>query len=214
MKDAMTEASALTVGLAVWIKVRAGAHSTRHTPIPNPPPTRTQNPDANSDDVFLAGTVSVIDGGTCSVKLKDGKEINAKTHDVFAANPTELICPDNTMLIHLNEPSLLQNVRARYEKKDIYTLTGARLIPSRLRLACRRATPICSRSQHSGSSSPHLILSPLYLCLSTPYPTPPHPTPPRPHLNHPTPPRYFRELSCLAAIASLLRFHPARNESI
>ena len=97
--------------------------------LPSRPPTRAQNPDTSSEDVFLAASITEATAGSCTVKLKDGKSLTAKSHDVLAANPDGLVCPDNTMLIHLNEPAILENVKARYAAKDIYTLTGTRSCP-------------------------------------------------------------------------------------
>ena len=36
--------------------------------------------------------------------------------------------PDNCELIELTEASVLENVRRRYEKREIYTFTGRRLL--------------------------------------------------------------------------------------
>ena len=87
------------------------------------------NPDAKSEQVYLKGEGTFSeDGQDCKVQLSGGKEMALKAVDVLKANPEGLVCSDNTMLIHLSEATLLENVRLRYEAKDIYTLTGTILL--------------------------------------------------------------------------------------
>ena len=57
-----------------------------------------------------------------------GAEVQVRATDVSPANPAGLTPPDNCMLIHLSEATLLENVRARYFAKEIYTLTGSILL--------------------------------------------------------------------------------------
>jgi myosin heavy subunit len=63
------------------------------------------------------------------VRIKaGGAEVQVRATDVSPANPAGLTPPDNCMLIHLSEATLLENVRARYFAKEIYTLTGSILL--------------------------------------------------------------------------------------
>jgi len=90
-----------------------------------------RNPDAASEEVYLPGTVvgEAEDGsGDVTVKLDNKKQHAVNSADVFTANPEGFTCPDNTMLIHLSEATLLDNLRKRYHAKDIYTLTGSILL--------------------------------------------------------------------------------------
>ena len=93
-----------------------------------------RNPDAAGDEVYILGELCgdkqtiPAEGGDVTIKLKNKKEVAVHSSELFAANPASLVCPDNTMLIHLSEATLLQNVRARYAAKDIYTLTGTILL--------------------------------------------------------------------------------------
>jgi myosin heavy subunit len=93
-----------------------------------------QNPKPNAEEVYVLGSVTdaAAADGSVAVKLDGGAsgaaELNAHTADIFQANPDGLVCPDNTMLIHLSEPTLLANVRARFAAKEIYTLTGSILL--------------------------------------------------------------------------------------
>ena len=82
-----------------------------------------------ADEVYLLGTVvGEPEAGQVTVKLPDGKEQSLHTSDIFSANPDGFVAPDNTMLIHLSEATLLANLRQRYKSKDIYTLTGTILL--------------------------------------------------------------------------------------
>ena len=92
-----------------------------------------RNPDASADECYMLGSVVgepepgtgdrtvVLDGPS-------GRSISVHASDVSTANPDGFVCPDNTMLIHLSEATLLENLRARYQSKDIYTLTGTILL--------------------------------------------------------------------------------------
>jgi len=85
-----------------------------------------------SAEPFAPGTiVNVQQGGDrLTVKKQDGTEVafDSKNADVFAANPTGTSAPDHCALLHLNEPSVLENSRARFLKDNIYTYTGKILI--------------------------------------------------------------------------------------
>ena len=89
-----------------------------------------QNPDEKAEEVFITGTLVSTDPAkeVSKVKLKDGKELEVRSTDVSAANPDGVTAPDNTMLIHLSEATLLENVRLRFKNKEIYTLTGTILL--------------------------------------------------------------------------------------
>ena len=91
-----------------------------------------RNPDAGGEEVFvlgeLVGDPALAEGGEVTVRLRNKKEVIVHSSELFTANPDGLTMPDNTMLIHLSEATLLQNVRARYTAKEIYTLTGTILL--------------------------------------------------------------------------------------
>ena len=48
--------------------------------------------------------------------------------DCFAANPADTTAPDHCALIHLNDPCILENSRARFKDDHIYTYVGHILI--------------------------------------------------------------------------------------
>ena len=88
-----------------------------------------QNPVDGADEVYVLGTVVSTEGEQSTVRMQaGGSEVAVDPADIHVANPDGLTCPDNTMLIHLSEATLLANVRARYTAKEIYTLTGSILL--------------------------------------------------------------------------------------
>ena len=90
-----------------------------------------RNPDSASDEVYILGSVvgETEDGsGDMMVKLDNKKQHAVNPADIFKANPDGFIAPDNTMLIHLSEATLLANLRSRFASKEIYTLTGSILL--------------------------------------------------------------------------------------
>ena len=136
-----------------------------------------RSPDPNSSEVYVLGTEVASEGedaasGQTTVQLDaGGKRVMVEATDVFPANPDGLTCPDNTMLIHLSEATLLANVRARYATKEIYTLTGSIL----LAMNPFEELPIYSEAQMGeykgkplGGASPHVfgIAEAAYLMLS------------------------------------------------
>ncbi len=99
----------LKVGEAIWLRAQKG-----------------------SAEPFIPGTVTNVQqgGARLTVKGSDGKEValDNKNADVFAANPPGSTASDHCALIHLNEPSVLENSRQRFMSDDIYTYTGKILI--------------------------------------------------------------------------------------
>ena len=98
---------------------------------PVAPRAAWQNPDDKSEDVFILGALvsTDTDKEVSKVRIKaGGAEVQVRATDVSSANPAGLTAPDNCMLIHLSEATLLENVRARYFTKEIYTLTGSILL--------------------------------------------------------------------------------------
>ena len=90
-----------------------------------------RNPQADGEEVYVLGElVGEADGSDVTVKMDKGGSATIDREQVFTANPDGLVCPDNTMLIHLSEATLLANLRSRYQSKDIYTLTGSILLVS------------------------------------------------------------------------------------
>ena len=81
---------------------------------------------------FELGQVTNVQQNGARVTVADAsgaeRAFDAANADVFPANPAGSTAPDHCGLIHLNEPSILENSRARYASDDIYTYTGKILI--------------------------------------------------------------------------------------
>lgn len=132
----------------VWLSGGADSDGVAFTPMG----TRVwlRNPDASADEVYILGNVVEEpaiehEPGDVVVKFAGSKKEHAlHASDAFTANPEGFTCPDNTMLIHLSEATLLANLRSRYQEKDIYTLTGTiLLVRARMRMSriCEYAAP-------------------------------------------------------------------------
>ena len=102
-------ASKMRIGDPVWLRTAKGA-----------------------TEPFEQGKVVNVqqNGARLTVLDAAGNErpFDAQNADVFASNPPGSTAPDHCGLIHLNEPSILENSRARYAVGDIYTYTGKILI--------------------------------------------------------------------------------------
>ena len=95
----------LCVGDAVWLRNRS------------------------KDAVFVRGVLSSAAADGCGVELSDGSLVQRHADELYAANgPDEPPPPDHSSLVHLNEPCILENTRARYAKGEIYTYTGQILV--------------------------------------------------------------------------------------
>jgi len=88
--------------------------------------------DKGAKEPFERGNVTNVqqNGARLTVKDASGNEraFDAQNADVFASNPLGSTASDHCGLIHLNEPSILENSRARYNNQIIYTYTGKILI--------------------------------------------------------------------------------------
>ena len=114
--------------------------------------------DKNASDPWREGTVVRLRGDQVVVKTSDG-EHECSAADAPLSNPGQPV-EDLVQLNNLNEPSLLHNLRARYEHDDIYTYTGPILI------AINPFTPMphlygghmmeCYAGADQGELSPHV----------------------------------------------------------
>ncbi|XP_039257328.1 myosin-7-like [Styela clava] len=94
---------------------------------------QTQKPDGKKyawvpaeNDSYLRGEVLSIEGGKCKLKSLDGeKEVTLKEEDLQQMNPPRYNkCEDMVNMTHLNEASVLNNLKDRYEAFMIYTYSG------------------------------------------------------------------------------------------
>ncbi|RXN10429.1 heavy polypeptide skeletal muscle [Labeo rohita] len=77
-------------------------------------------------ELYVKGTIKSKDGGKVTVIVNDTKEERvAKEDDVHPMNPPKFDkIEDMAMMTHLNEPSVLYNLKERYAAWMIYTYSG------------------------------------------------------------------------------------------
>ena len=96
----------LKIGDAVWLRSEKG-----------------------DSEPFTAGTITKVQqgGARLTVEWPNGKEVVADTAkvDVFPANPQGSKAADHCALIHLNEPTVLENTKARFESDGICEPDGS-----------------------------------------------------------------------------------------
>ena len=80
-------------------------------------------PAEGSEECFVRATVSQIDGDKCVVTTEGGVECTVPRKLVVKADSGGTQS-NNLMLVELNEPSLLHNLRARFDGGTVYTYTG------------------------------------------------------------------------------------------
>ncbi|XP_050978503.1 myosin, heavy chain 7B, cardiac muscle, beta a isoform X2 [Labeo rohita] len=76
-------------------------------------------------DAYIEVEIREIDGDKVIVETKDGKCLTVKEDDIQQMNPPKFdMIEDMAMLTHLNEASVLYNLRRRYSSWMIYTYSG------------------------------------------------------------------------------------------
>ncbi|KAL0193359.1 hypothetical protein M9458_011655, partial [Cirrhinus mrigala] len=77
-------------------------------------------------ELYVKGTIKSKDGAKVTVIVNDTKEERvAKEDDVHPMNPPKFDkIEDMAMMTHLNEPSVLYNLKERYAAWMIYTYSG------------------------------------------------------------------------------------------
>uniref|UniRef100_A0A671P9I4 Myosin-7-like n=1 Tax=Sinocyclocheilus anshuiensis TaxID=1608454 RepID=A0A671P9I4_9TELE len=76
-------------------------------------------------DEYIDVEIREIDGDKVIVETKDGKCLTVKEDDIQQMNPPKFdMIEDMAMLTHLNEASVLYNLRRRYSNWMIYTYSG------------------------------------------------------------------------------------------
>ncbi|XP_058239744.1 myosin heavy chain, fast skeletal muscle-like [Hemibagrus wyckioides] len=81
---------------------------------------------ADDKELYLKGTIKSRDGGKVTVELLESKESRTvKEDDVYPMNPPKFDkIEDMAMMTHLNEASVLYNLKERYAAWMIYTYSG------------------------------------------------------------------------------------------
>uniref|UniRef100_H2Y4B8 Myosin motor domain-containing protein n=1 Tax=Ciona savignyi TaxID=51511 RepID=H2Y4B8_CIOSA len=94
---------------------------------------QTQKPDGkkyvwfpDKENAYVKGELIKTDKGKCTIKACDGgKEMTVKEDDLQEMNPPRYEkCEDMAGMTFLNEASVLNNLRSRYESFMIYTYSG------------------------------------------------------------------------------------------
>ncbi|XP_044161130.1 myosin-4-like [Bufo gargarizans] len=76
-------------------------------------------------ELYIKGIITARDSGKVTVKTDDGKEVTVKDTQVYPQNPPKFDkIEDMAMLTHLNEASVLYNLKERYAAWMIYTYSG------------------------------------------------------------------------------------------
>ncbi|XP_030060036.1 myosin-15 [Microcaecilia unicolor] len=74
---------------------------------------------------YLEAEIKETSGGKVTVEIADGKTVVVKEGDIQQMNPPKFdMIEDMAMLTHLNEASVLHNLRKRYANWMIYTYSG------------------------------------------------------------------------------------------
>uniref|UniRef100_A0A667Y6D2 Myosin, heavy chain b n=1 Tax=Myripristis murdjan TaxID=586833 RepID=A0A667Y6D2_9TELE len=81
---------------------------------------------ADAKDLYVKGTILSKEGGKITVKITESQEtVTAKEDDVTPMNPPKFDkIEDMAMMTHLNEASVLYNLKERYAAWMIYTYSG------------------------------------------------------------------------------------------
>ncbi|XP_053103198.1 myosin-7B [Hemicordylus capensis] len=76
-------------------------------------------------EAYIEVEIKESSGGKVTVETKDKKTITVKEDDIQQMNPPKFdMLEDMAMLTHLNEASVLHNLKRRYSKWMIYTYSG------------------------------------------------------------------------------------------
>ena len=80
-------------------------------------------PKEGSEECFSRAKVLTVDADRCKVRTESGVEVKTDRKLVYKMDAGRAQA-NNLMLVELNEPSLLQNLRARFDEQKPYTYTG------------------------------------------------------------------------------------------
>ncbi|OCT63132.1 hypothetical protein XELAEV_18044229mg [Xenopus laevis] len=76
-------------------------------------------------EMYVKGIVQSREGGKATVKKEDNTTVTVKDDEIFPMNPPKFDkIEDMAMMTHLNEPSVLYNLKERYAAWMIYTYSG------------------------------------------------------------------------------------------
>ncbi|KAI1884263.1 hypothetical protein AGOR_G00224640 [Albula goreensis] len=76
-------------------------------------------------ELYVKGVIQSKDGGKATVLTHDDRNVTVREDQVFPMNPPKFDkIEDMAMMTHLNEPSVLYNLKERYAAWMIYTYSG------------------------------------------------------------------------------------------
>uniref|UniRef100_A0A673KVC5 Myosin heavy chain, fast skeletal muscle-like n=1 Tax=Sinocyclocheilus rhinocerous TaxID=307959 RepID=A0A673KVC5_9TELE len=76
-------------------------------------------------EIYLKGVLKSREGGKATVQTLCGKTLTVKEDEIFPMNPPKFDkIEDMAMMTHLNEPTVLYNLKERYAAWMIYTYSG------------------------------------------------------------------------------------------
>ncbi|KAM4663354.1 myosin-2-like [Discoglossus pictus] len=76
-------------------------------------------------ELYVKGLVTAREDGNITVKTDDGRTVTVKENQVYPQNPPKFDkIEDMVMMTHLNEASVLYNLKERYAAWMIYTYSG------------------------------------------------------------------------------------------
>ncbi|KAM4019178.1 myosin-4-like [Anomaloglossus baeobatrachus] len=79
----------------------------------------------DAKELYVKGLITARDSGKATVKTDDGRDVTVKDTQVYPQNPPKFDkIEDMAMLTHLNEASVLYNLKERYAAWMIYTYSG------------------------------------------------------------------------------------------
>uniref|UniRef100_A0A3B3CVD1 Myosin, heavy chain b n=1 Tax=Oryzias melastigma TaxID=30732 RepID=A0A3B3CVD1_ORYME len=79
----------------------------------------------DADEMYVKGKLIKKEGGKATVETDGGKTVTVKEDDIHPRNPPKFDkMEDMAMMTHLNEPSVLYNLKERYASWMIYTYSG------------------------------------------------------------------------------------------
>uniref|UniRef100_A0A3Q3WZY2 Myosin, heavy chain b n=1 Tax=Mola mola TaxID=94237 RepID=A0A3Q3WZY2_MOLML len=79
----------------------------------------------DKDEMYIKGKLVKKEGGKATVETAGGKTVTVKEDDIHPMNPPKFDkMEDMAMMTHLNEPSVLYNLKERYASWMIYTYSG------------------------------------------------------------------------------------------
>uniref|UniRef100_A0A673B5G1 Myosin, heavy chain b n=1 Tax=Sphaeramia orbicularis TaxID=375764 RepID=A0A673B5G1_9TELE len=80
---------------------------------------------AEPEEMYLKGKLIKREGGKATVETLTGKTLTVKEDDIHPMNPPKFDkIEDMAMMTHLNEPSVLYNLKERFASWMIYTYSG------------------------------------------------------------------------------------------